>query len=198
MPGGRGVEDDMVELSGGCLVSEQFRELVEGGDLDRARPRELLLHALDGNGRQHTPVGAHHTLAVVVRRLHRVDVERGESRDGRHGCKRGGEFDPQDLVEVRGRVGADEQDALPRIREADRCRTSRGRLAHAALAGEEEDACWILDERGHAVSFQQQPLFFAGSALDGDGPQQPLDVALGAASTLPGSPAHAASSSRDG
>ncbi|MBS1105162.1 MAG: hypothetical protein H6Q91_664 [Deltaproteobacteria bacterium] len=45
VPGGRGVEDDVVELRRHRLVSELFRELVERGDLDGAGSRQLLLDA---------------------------------------------------------------------------------------------------------------------------------------------------------
>ena len=48
-----GVEDDVVEAVGCRRVAEQPRELVEGGDLEGAGPRELLLDARDRGLGQH-------------------------------------------------------------------------------------------------------------------------------------------------
>jgi hypothetical protein len=41
--GGGRVEDDVVKLDGAGRIAEEFRELVERGNLDRARAGELLL-----------------------------------------------------------------------------------------------------------------------------------------------------------
>ena len=52
-PGRRRVEDDVVERRGRRGVAEQPRELVERGDLDGARARELLLDASEAHRGQH-------------------------------------------------------------------------------------------------------------------------------------------------
>jgi hypothetical protein len=75
----RGVEHDVIEGLRGGRVAEELRELVERGDLDGARSRELLLHARDRDRRKHAAVGPDHALPVVVRRLLRVDVQRREA-----------------------------------------------------------------------------------------------------------------------
>ena len=97
--------------------------------------------------------GPDDALAVVVRRLLGVDVQRREAGHVRHRRRRRRELHAEHLVEVRGRVGADEQHALARVGEADGRRAGRGGLADAALAREEEDARRIPDQCGHGLPF---------------------------------------------
>ena len=145
MTGRRGVEDDVIEVRRRGAVAEQLRELVEGGDLDGARARELLFHAGDGGGRQHVAERSDDALAVGRGRLLGIDVEHREPRNGGHGGRRRGDLDAQHLAEVRGRIGADEQHAPPRVGQGDGGRAGRRGLAHAALAREEQNTRRVLD-----------------------------------------------------
>ena len=79
VPGRRRVEDDVIEAGGRAGVAEELGELVEGGDLDGAGARELLLDALHRRVGEHAAVRPDHALAVRVRGGLRIDVERGEA-----------------------------------------------------------------------------------------------------------------------
>ncbi len=110
-PVGGGVEDDVLVGAGSRLIAKQAGEPVEGGDLDRAGPRELLLHLGHGLLRQDAPVRSHDPVAVGAGRGLGIDVEGVEARHAGNGRGLVRDSNPQDVVEIRGGVGADEEHA---------------------------------------------------------------------------------------
>ena len=94
-------------------------ELVEGGDLGRARPGELLGDRLHSGVGQQPADGADDAFAVRLGRLLRVDVQGATDVDCGD-CGDGvADGQPEDLAEVRRRVGADQQDPLALARPAE-------------------------------------------------------------------------------
>jgi hypothetical protein len=75
---GRRIEDHVVPAL--AATREQRRELVEGGDLGRARARELLLELGELRRVPEVPIRRDDALAVVGRRLLGIDVECEQSR----------------------------------------------------------------------------------------------------------------------
>ena len=115
--GRRGVEDDVVELRG--VAGQQAGELVEGGDLGGAGARELLAHGGQLLGRcwprASVPARAGDRLSAAVSGSMFI-----ADRPGTPGTGRGrvGQLDRQHLVEVRRRIGADQQHLACRRRPA--------------------------------------------------------------------------------
>ena len=109
VPGGRGVEDDVVEPGGHLGIGEQCGELVERGDLHGARTRELFLHSAHGAVGEHPSVGADDPLPVCRRRGFGVHVQCRQALYLTHLGGRGADVLTEDLGQVRGRVGADQQ-----------------------------------------------------------------------------------------
>ena len=138
MPRGRRVEDDVIELGRRRGVAEESRELVERGDLDGAGTGELLLHAPHRGVGKDAPVRPDHPLPVRPGRGLGVDVHREEAGDLRDRRRPHPQLDTEDLIEIRGRVGAHEQHPLAFVRETDRRGAGDRGLAHAPFAGEEE------------------------------------------------------------
>jgi hypothetical protein len=118
VPGRRGVEDHVLEVRRRGRVAEQLGELVEGGDLDGAGTRELLLDAPHGRIGQHAAVRSHHALAVRLCRGFRVDVQREEPGHRWNGGRRRAQCRLEDFIEVRGRVRAHESTRRPRSASA--------------------------------------------------------------------------------
>ena len=111
VPGGRGVEDDMVVTADAFVVGEQAGELVERRDLGRAGPRELLGDRGDVGGGEQVAHRADNALSVCRGGGFGVDLEGIQTGD----CADRG--DPvadgaaEDLTDVGGRIGAHEQHA---------------------------------------------------------------------------------------
>jgi len=145
------------EVAGHAGAGQQRREGVEGGDLDGAAAGELLLHAADRRLGQQAAVGADHALAVGGGRRFRVDVQRRQTRHARY--RRGRVRQPrlQNLVEVGGRIGADQQHAPARLGQLHRAGRGQRGLAHAALAGEEEMAGVQIGRHGSHPAQQHWP-----------------------------------------
>jgi hypothetical protein len=101
---------------------------------------------------KHAPVRPHHALAVGVGGGLGIDVQRDRARAP--GTARGvaAERRLEHLVEVRGRVGADQQHAPPAVGERDGRRAGDAGLADAALAGEEEVARGVAVEEFHELT----------------------------------------------
>lgn len=136
--GRRRVEHDVVVGARDALVGEQARESVEGGYLHRAGARQLLLDVRDRVVRKDPPVGPHHALAVGRRLAHGVHLLEPEPGDVAGGDGVAPDLLPKDVPEVGRRVGRDEKDALPGVRERRRDGAGDARLADASLAREEE------------------------------------------------------------
>jgi hypothetical protein len=149
---GRGVEEHVIERHGRRLAGEELGELVERGDLHRARAGELLAQLGDLRLVPHGAIRCDHALAVGVGRLLRIDVERPQafhSGDRRWAPRK---LRAEHLAEVRRGIGADEEDSLARVREADRRRAGQRGLADATLAREEEKSGRIFEEGRHGVA----------------------------------------------
>ena len=138
-----GVENDVIVVR---RAGQQLGELVEGGDLGGAGPRQLLLHAPECGLGQHLAVWAHNALAVGPGGGLRVDVQgpkAGHARDARRLPR---QTRAQDFIQVRRGVRAHQQNALASVGELDRRRASQRRLADAAFAREEEDPGGAVQE----------------------------------------------------
>ena len=140
MSGGGGVKDDVVVRRGDVRIGQQCREFVERGDLRRTCTRQLFFDALDHVLGEHATDRPDDAIAVDLRRGLGVDLQRGQPLDFGDGRDLVADAQPEHLSDVGGGVGADEQHASPRIRQVDSGRTGDGRLAHAALAREEDVA----------------------------------------------------------
>jgi hypothetical protein len=127
----------MVELLAPRLI-EQPRELVERGDLNGAGAGQLLTDLLHLCLGSLANVRSEGSLPVGLGGLLRIDVERHQPWHSRHGRRLAGEAHPQHLIEVGGRVRADEQHAPARIGRTNGRRASERCLAHSAFAREEQ------------------------------------------------------------
>ena len=160
--GRRGIEDDVIEVGGQRRVEQQRGELVEGRDLRRAGPGELLFDALDHRLGQPIADRVNDALAIALGCGLRVDLQRGEAGHGVDGRDPAADRGTEDLADVRGRISADEEDLLTgRLAgcmaallasggQLDCGRAGDRGLAHATFAGEEEKA-WGVIEKVHAV-----------------------------------------------
>ena len=146
MTGRRGVEDHMVIARRARGVAEQPDERIERGDLHRARAGQGFLHAGQGAVREQPAVRADHPLAILARRRLGIDVRRVKTGDPRHRTRLLGELRAQHLIEIRSRISGDEQHPPPGADQRDRRRARERRLAHPALAGEEQNASGILEQ----------------------------------------------------
>ncbi len=195
VPGRRRVEDDVVEVPRRALITKEFRELVERGDLDGARARELLFDAPNRRVGEHSAVRPDDTLPVSQRRGLWIDVHREEARCAVHGPGHSVQGRGEHLVEVRCGIRADQQHASLAPGERQRGRARDRRLSDAALASRRTGDAG-RDRRGSRVPQQQpEPLFPAAFVL---GPQHPLAAAGSVWSLRTRTPASAASVSRDG
>ncbi len=153
MSGRGGVEDDVIEILRCRRIAEQFRELVEGGDLDGARAGELLLHALDRGRRQDAPIGTDHAFAVVAGGRFRIDVEREKARHAGYRGRRLAQCRAQHFIEIGCRIGADDEDSLAGFGQGKSACAGERCLAHPALAGEESVSGSQFGE-GHVSTFR--------------------------------------------
>ena len=146
----RRIEDDVVVATGNGFIGEEIGELVEGGDFYGTRTGQLFFHVAQGRFRQEAAIGPDDAFPI-------------------------GQFHGKDVLQIRCRVGTDEQDLLTGIDQGDGRGTGDGRLADAALAGQEEvfrldDVKGIVED--HLQSPPQQHDGLSGSA--GVSPQQQL------------------------
>jgi hypothetical protein len=144
MPGGCRVEDDMVP--GLRAVGQQGRKLVEGGDLRRAGSRQLLPHRRQFLRRRSRFQRRQHALTVRLGGIVGIDVQHRQA--GRPGDRywRVAQLDAEHLIEVRGRIGADEEHLLAGVGQRQRRGGGQRSLANATLAGEEEMPGRAADE----------------------------------------------------
>ena len=138
MPGRRGIENDMVEAA--RLVGQQARELVERGDLRSAGAGKLLAHRLPGLVIGSCVELRQDAAAIGLGCGRWIDVEHGQQRDTGHGERPVAERHPEHLVEVRGRIGADQQDGLAGVGQMQRGGTGDRSLPDTALAREKQEA----------------------------------------------------------
>ena len=147
MAGGGSIEDDMIEASRRLGVSEQLRELIEGRNLHGACARELFFHAGHCRGRQYPPIRTDHALPVGGGCRFGVDVERGQTRCARDRPWLRSQGGFEDLIQVGGRVCADDQDPFAAFREGQRGGTGERGFPYSTLAGKEENSCDPVEER---------------------------------------------------
>ena len=139
MPGRRGVEDDVVIPGDQALVGQQGGELIERGDLGRARTGQLLGDRGQLFVREQPAHRGDDPFPVGLRCLPGVDLQRGQAR---HLLDRGdgvADRDAEDLPDVRRRVGADQQHPLAPASQVQGRGAGDGGLADPALAGEEHE-----------------------------------------------------------
>lgn len=177
----RRIEDDVVVATGNGFIGEEIGELVEGGDFYGTRAGQLFFHVAQGRFRQEAAIGPDDAFPVFGRGLDRVEVGYGQVGHGGDGRGLIGQFHGKDVLQIRRRVGTDEQDLLTGIGQGDGRGTGDGRLADAALAGQEEvfrldDVKGIVED--HLQSPPQQHDGLSGSA--GVSPQQHDEASLSA------------------
>ena len=144
--GGRGVEDDVVKAARGCVIGQQGGEFVERGDLGGAGAGELLLDPVDHRVRQHAAHRADDAIAVGLRGGGRVDLQRAQVGHGGHGDDAVADVDAKHLPDVGRRIGAHQQDLPARVGQLHSGGAGDGGLADAALAGEEQETGWVVQE----------------------------------------------------
>jgi len=147
VPGRGGVEDDVVVVGREGRVGEQAGELVERGDLGSAGAGELFLDEADLDVGQDPAHGPDDPLPVGGRGLLGVDLQGRQARDGGH--RRDGVADPQteDLSHVRGRIRAHQEHPTAPVGQGQGSGAGDRRLADAALAGQEQEAGDVSQER---------------------------------------------------
>jgi len=118
--GGGGVEHNVVVARGGIRLGEKRGELVERGDLGRARPGELLDDGGDLPVGQQPTHRADDAFSIRLGSLFWVDlqcVQTGHVVDGGDGVADG---DTQDLRDVGSWVGADQEHTMTSLRQGER------------------------------------------------------------------------------
>ena len=182
---GRRVKHDVIEASGQGRVQQQAGELVEGGDLGGAGPRELLLDAFHHRVGQHAAHRPNDAVAVELCRSLRVDFQRRQVGDRRDGRDVVADLDAEHLPDVGRRVGAHQQHTAPGLGQSHGRGAGQRGLAHAAFAGEKEEARCLVQKQHGGLRAQQQRL---------PAQQAPATAALATAVI----PAQRARSSREG
>ena len=183
----RRIENDVVVIAGDGFVGEEVGELIEGGDFYSTRAGQLFFHVAQGCFRQEAAIRADDAFPIFGSGLDRVEVGHGQIRHGVNGCSLVSQFHGKDVLQVRRRIGTDEQYLLPGIGQGDGRSTGDGCLADAALASQEEvfrldDAKGIIED--HLQSPPQQHDELSGSA--GASPQQQEEASLSAGASLLG------------
>ena len=212
--GRRGIEHDVVVMFDQRRIGQQRRKFIERGDFRGAGPGELLFNALDHRIRQHAAHRTHDPVAVSPRRRLRVDLQRRQPRHGGNRRDLMTDRDIEDLADVRGWIGADQQRRAAPFGEKQGRRTGERGLAHPALAGEEQKSRRMIEKPPWAVwragGHPQHPVPGAvdESLTAGIGQQPPgaagttlivgNTLAVREDAAVAATPAHVASSSRDG
>jgi hypothetical protein len=88
--------------------------------------------------RKYASIGANRAFAIFARRLLGFDVHRQEVSGPNDSSGFVGEFRTKDRIEIRCRIGTDEENALAALSEVHRARTRERCLADTTLAGEEQ------------------------------------------------------------
>ena len=155
--GGRRVEHDVVEAFDHLRIRQVGRELVEGRDLGGAGTRQLFPRGGQLRFRQLPGQRREDPLPVVHGRLLGVDLDRRQANDP--GDRSEPMTDPggEDLGEVGGRVGTDQQHPLPLVGQVHRGRARDRGLADPALAGEEQELRAVSQELWCAHDDQAPP-----------------------------------------
>ena len=144
---GRGVEDHDVEgLAVGRRRVEKVGEAVEGGHLGGARTTHLLFHHLHHLRWESGANGRHGVVDVLLGGLVRVDLHGPQVRYAGDGRDLVADGLLEDVGQVGGRVGGNDQGALAFVGKAHSLGAGHAGLAHAALTGEKEKMC------AHAVT----------------------------------------------
>jgi len=191
MSGWRGVENDMIKIRRGGGFTQPSGKFIERGNLRRASAGKLFFHAPQDGGGQLPAVRPDHFLTIRRRRQRRIDVQRGEPRHVRNIGGGGSQIDSQHFIQIRGRVGADQQHAPPAVGQHNGRRARQRGLTHAALAGEKKKA-------GRRFHQARQRLFGADAHAVQHKPPQPQPDFAGAGGAVAFNLKHAANSLRPG
>ncbi len=138
--GGGGVEDDHIKsctVIGGHI--QKIGEAVEGGHFRRAGAAHLLFHHLHHLRREGGADGRHGAVDVLLGGVVGVDFHRPQIGDARNRRDVMADFLLEDICQVGGRVGGDDQRALALVGIAHGLRAGHAGLAHAAFTGEEDE-----------------------------------------------------------
>ena len=152
MAGRSGIEDDMVIPVNDAVVGQERGKFIERCDLGRASARELLLDALEYFFRQRAADRANDTLAILRRRVLRVDFEGIEMIHARNGDDPVADLSFEHLTDIGRRVSADQQHALAFVRQRTRGSASERGFPDPALTGKEHKF-WQIIEHGNFHSF---------------------------------------------
>ena len=146
MPGRRGVKENVVVLRGHLRIREEPRKFIKRRDFSRTGTGKLLRDRSDSFFRQQPPDRLNQFLAVRGGGRLRINLNRGEPRDGPDR----GHLIPDRLIEYLGDVGrgirADEEHPFSESREGNSGRGRDGGLSDAALPGEEESVRRVFEE----------------------------------------------------
>lgn len=140
MARGRRIEDHHVERAPilGWDVQE-IGETIEGGYFRGAGPAHLLLDDLHHLRRKRCPNRRQSAIPVFLGGPVRVDFHRPQTGHTGNGRDLVSDGLLEDVRQVGGWIGGDDQCALAFIREAHRSGAGHAGFAHAALAGEEDE-----------------------------------------------------------
>ncbi len=103
-----------------------------------------------------TGTGGHlreNTLSIRLGRGIRVDVQHRQTGGARYGRGCVAKFDPQHLIQVRRRIGADQQNLLACVRQGQGRRGRERRFSNAAFASEEQMS-GRLAQKSHGAGLQ--------------------------------------------
>jgi hypothetical protein len=141
VPGRSGVEDNVVVATGQLGIHDQLREVIEGRHLDRALPGQLLFDAAQLAVGHDGPVGPDDALAVSRGRRLRIQVHHIQTTHARDRARLGRHRHAEHVAEIGRRIGADDEHPAAGVAQRHGDGTGDRRLAHAALAGEEQEGC---------------------------------------------------------
>src|SRR5665647_2147551 len=174
MPGGGGVEDDVVELGQQRLIGQQRGELVERRDLGCAPTRELLLDPVDDLLREQAAHRVENTVSVRLGGLHRVDLDRRQARHRLDGGHDRAHRLAEHLTDIGGRISARQQHPPPSVGQRHRARARQRCLAHPTLACKEHEPGNVFKSFEHQ---ERGPSEVMDTEARSPGAQQPPDGA---------------------
>ena len=146
MPGGGRIEQDVVEFGSRAGIAQEPRELIEGRDFDGAGAGKLFFHARDGCVWKYASVRPHKALPILAGNRLGINIQGPQAGDFGHGRRLAAQRNPQHLIQVRRRIGANQQDSFPAICQLHGRSAGERGLSDASFARKEQVSCGLLDE----------------------------------------------------
>ena len=144
--GRRGIEDDVIVADNQRRVSQQRGELVEGGNFRGACAGQLLFDPFHDRFRQHAPHRTDDPVPIGLGRCLRVNLQREQARNSLDIDNSIADVHAKHLADIRGRIGADQQNATPAFGQLDGGGTGNRGFTHPTLAGKKQIARRLFKE----------------------------------------------------